>query len=166
MALGINVVYMLVLLVCLGITTYCYSVEEKDAGGQCGECFALSWLTITNLGRGKSAALCRLVSSIFWTVAHTINITVILVICNTDPAIVILPIVDVVWSELALVQDLSTLNTLLITILCLGWASLVLDVITAGVKHYWAREEEETSFWDGAILMEGYKYNLQSDQAI
>ena len=163
----IIVSYWIVLMVCLLITDRRYNLfEEKDVWGQFVECFSLSWLTITNLGRGKSAAVLRLVSSIFWTVAHTINLPVILIICNTDPGIM-----DdkrwsaVVWSELSLVQDLSTLNTLLITILCLGWGSLVLDVITTGVKHYWAREdteeEEETSFWDGAILMEGYKYNLQ-----
>ena len=133
---------------------------------QCLECMFLSWLTITNLGRGKSAALCRLVSSIFWTVAHTINITVILVICNTDPAIVILPIVDVVWSELALVQDLTTLNLLLVSTLCLGWGSLVLDVITAAAKYCCCRprdnnkkdQDNKASFWDGAILLEGLKY--------
>ena len=126
------------------------------------ECICLSWLTITNLGRGKTAAVCRLVTSIFWTIAHTITITVILVICNTDPGIMgdgqLLP----VWSELPLVQDLPALNTLLITIICLGWSSLVLDVITAGVKHHRARdstkEEEETSIWDGAILFEAWKY--------
>ena len=112
------------------------------------------------------AAVCKLVSSIFWTVAHSITITVILVICNTDPGIMDANLVkrphilnSVVWSELALVQELSTLNALLVSTLCLGWGSLVLDVITAGVKHYRAKEEEEkASFWDRAILLEGLKY--------
>ena len=135
---------------------------EKDTGGQFGECYGLSWLTITNLGRGKAAAVCRLMSSLYWTFAHTINITVILVICNTDPGIMDTDLV--VWSELALVQDLSTLNALLISTLCLGWGSLVLDVITASKKfHYGSNDntedqEEENSFWDGAVLLEGWKY--------
>ena len=129
------------------------------------ECNSLSWLAITNLGRGETAAVCRLVSSIFWTVAHTINITVILVICNTDdPDILHTTSLFPVWSDLPLVQDLSTLNILLITTLCLCWGSLVLDVITAGVKHHYKardnseEQEEETSFWNGAILLEGLKY--------
>ena len=65
-----------------------------------------------------------------------------------------------IWSELPLVQDLSTLNTLLISTICLGWGSLVLDVITAGVKHCYRdnTKKEETSFWDKAILLEGLKY--------
>ena len=127
----------------------------------CLECICLSWLTITNLGRGKADAVYRLISSIFWIIAHTITITVILVICNTDPGIMDgggWPGVD--WTELPLVQDLSALNTLLITTLCLGWTSLVLDVITASVKHCRAKDntEEKTSFWDRAILLEGLKY--------
>ena len=94
-----------------------------------------------------------------------------MVICNTDPSIgtSIVSSIDeddvesyVVWSELPLVQELSALNALLISTLCLGWGSLVLDVITASVKHCWARditkEEEETSIWDGAILFEAGKY--------
>ena len=160
-------VYSLVLYVCLDITTCCCYILKPVKGREVEtfesskfECVFLSWLTITNLGRGKTAAVCRMVSSIFWTVAHTINITVILVICNNDPGFIDWNLV--VWSELPLVQDLSTLNTLLISIICLGWGSLVLDVITAGVKYYCRarnnKEEQETSFWHGAILLEGLKY--------
>ena len=68
------------------------------------------------------------------------------------------------WSELPLVQDLFTLNILLVSTLCLGWLSLVLDVITAAVKNYYRSRDsdtedlEEASFWDNAILLEGLKY--------
>ena len=41
---------------------------------------------------------------------------------------------DYIWSELVLVHNVTTLNILLPRS-CLGWFSLVLDVITAGVKY-------------------------------
>ena len=165
-AVAIISVYVLMLGVCLAITKCHYKLKGKTWDRQLWECLTLSWMTVTNLGRGKAAAVCRLVSSIFWTMAHTISIITILTICNIDPGIVDAEDrkLGVNWSELALVQDLSTLNTLLISILCLGWGSLVLDVITAGVKHlYRARDnmeeqEKETSFWNSAILLEGWKY--------
>ena len=129
----------------------------------------MSCLTITNLGRGKAAAVCRMVSTIYWIIAHTITFTVILVICNTDPGIVNYdfgggPLV-INWSELPLVQDLSTLNILLVSTLCLGWLALVLDVITAAAKYRCCRpsdnnkkdQDNEASFWDGAIFLEGLK---------
>ena len=73
-------------------------------------------------------------------------------------------IVTLSWSELPLAQDLFTLNILLVSTLCLGWGALVLDVITAAVKNYYrsrdsdTEDQEEVSFWDNAILLEGLKY--------
>ena len=157
--------YILFLGVCLSITRRCcYNLKaERGMERQLRECTFLSWLTISNLGRGKTAAVYRLVSSIFWTIAHTINITVILVICNAGPDNLDLEWDgrSLLWEELTLVKELSTLNTLLISTLCLGWGSLVLDVITAGVRHHYrdnTEEEQEISFWDGAVLLEGLKY--------
>ena len=89
---------------------------------------------MTNLGRGKIAALYRMVSSLFWIIAHTITFIVILAICNMDPSNV--SINNVYWSELALVQDLTILNALLISTICLGWLSLVADVIIAYVRFH------------------------------
>ena len=123
--------YMLVLYVCLEITDRGYNLRgEKDEERQFDECYFMSWLTMTNLGRGKTAALFRMVSTLFWIMAHTVTLTVILVICNTDPS----SGDDYNWSELALVQDLTILNTLLISTISLGWLSLVADVITAYVR--------------------------------
>ena len=101
------------------------------------ECSVLGWLTITNLRRSKVNALCRMISTIFWTTFNTISVLVILIICNTDPGIVTLPSIlgdDIVWSELPLVQDLSMLNILIITTICLGWLAMVLDVIIASAR--------------------------------
>ena len=80
--------YIMVLNVCLGITLCCYNLGKSERYRQLMECFIMSWLTITNLGRGKTAALFRLVSTLFWTIAHTITLSVILAICHTDPGIV------------------------------------------------------------------------------
>ena len=165
-AVAIISFYVLMLGVCLAITKCHYNLKGKAWDRQLWECLTLSCMTITNLGRGKAAAVCRLVSSLFWTMAHTISITIILAICNTDPGIVDAEdrLLGVNWAELALVKSLSTLNTLLISTLCLGWGSLVLDVITASAKfHYGSNDntedqEEENSFWDGAVLLEGWKY--------
>ena len=78
-----------------------------------------------------------------------------------------------VWSYLAglaLVQDLFTLNILLITIISLGWVSLELDIITAAIKYHYrqndkkrGQENNKASFWDGAILFEGMKYYFQDN---
>ena len=70
------------------------------------------------------------------------------------------------WPELALVQDYTMLNIIMITTICLGWMSLLLDVIIASIKkHYGGHnndnsedQDDEASFWDGAILLTGYKY--------
>ena len=128
--------YMLVLYVCLEITDRGYNLRgEKDEERQFDECYFMSWLTMTNLGRGKTAALDRMVSTLFWIIAYTITLTVILAICNMDPSNVSI-FNDINWSELALVQDLPILNTLLGSTICLGWLSLVADYITAHVRFH------------------------------
>ena len=163
----VNVFYSLhgiVLATLLLIINYFHILRaEKDRRHQFWESLFLGWLTITNLGKGKTASLYRLVTTLFWTVAHTLTLVFILVVCNTDPGLAVIgQYID--WSKLALVQDLSTLNILLVSTLCLGWLSLVLDVITAAVKNHYkdknrnTEDQEEASFWDGAILLEGLKY--------
>ena len=130
LAFAIIFAYSMVLSICL-ICTYSRLLVRPMA-----ESLIMSWLTITNLGRGKDDALCRLVSTLYWNIAHTITFTVILVICNTDPSNVSI-FSKVSWSELALVQDLPILNALLISTICLGWLSLVADVITAFVRYHY-----------------------------
>ena len=163
------------------------------------ECSILGWLTITNLGRSKVpgtnlqryslkvASLYRMISTIFYTIFNTIILSMILIICNTDPGVVTLPLIiiagdDVVWSELPLVQNLSFLNILLIATIWLGWLPLVLDVIIASARfQYWGPKdknkenldkkeedspsdkedqniENEDGFWTGALLLEGLAY--------
>ena len=119
---GIIFSYIVVLAPCLVITKWCHNLEEEKEDDQHYiECCFLSWLTITNLGRGKTAALCRLVSSIFCTIAHTITLSMILNICNSDPGnVVIGDELGVTWSDLALVRDLSTLNILIVSTIGAG----------------------------------------------
>ena len=127
--------YCIVLAVFLEITTRCYKLRERDGWQQFWECWMMSFLTMTNLGRGKTAALYRMVSSFFWTIIHTITLLVILGICNTDPVIVSIGNDWLIWSKLALVQDLITLNALLISTISMGWLALVADVITAAIRY-------------------------------
>jgi len=167
----LNMLYCLVLMFCSAITAYFYNLgKENDVLGQLFDCGGLSWLTITNLDRGKAAALFRLVSTLFWTISYTIILLVILGICDTDPTNVSIDdkgVSDFYWSELALVQHITTLNILLISTICLGWGSMVLDVITAAVKYKFCGHRDnntedqgvEVSFWDYAILLEGLKYS-------
>ena len=127
--------YCIVLAVFLEITTRCYKLRERDGWQQFWECWMMSFLTMTNLGRGKTAALYRMVLSFFWTIIHTITLLVILGICNTDPVIVSIGNDWLIWSKLALVQDLITLNALLISTISMGWLALVADVITAAIRY-------------------------------
>ena len=152
--------YTIVLSVCLGKTTGRYNL--KGGARQWGESFFMSWLTITNLGRGKANALFRLVSTLYWTIAHTITFTVILVICNTDPGIdrVDLHGFEAInWSGVPLAHDLFTQNILLICTIFLGWLSIMPDIITAAVKNCCrSRDSNTKDQWDNAILLEGLKY--------
>ena len=139
--------------------------EKKKSRHQFFESIFLSWVTITNLGKGKTAAQYRLVTTIWWTISHSLTLLFILVVSNTDPeAVVISRYFD--WSNLVLVQELSTLNTLLVSTLCLGWLFLVLDVITASIKYRNCKHSDKrmkdlmdkTVLWDYAIFLEGIKY--------
>ena len=151
------------LALCLLIMVRCYKLSlGKDTWQQVGECLLLSWLTITNLTSGKSSALCRLVSSIYWTVVHSILLADIINSYNTDNEWSIWEAYEIGSAD-ALVQQPMTLNILLISTLCLGWVSLLLDVITASVKYCWCgpsdnNTENEPSFWDGAVFLEGLKF--------
>ena len=66
-----------------------------------------------------------------------------------------------------MVQDSFILHVILVSTLCLGWLALVLDVITAAAKYRCCGpsdnkkkkdQDNEASFWDGAIFLEGLKY--------
>ena len=156
-------VAILLLAPCLIIMVKCQKLRlVRDTWQQIGECLLLSWLTITNLKSEKSSALCRMVSSIYWTIVHSILLTDIIKSYNTDNERSIWNAYEIDSAE-ALVQHAFTLNILLITTLCLGWVSLLLDVITASVKFFSCgptdnNTENEHSFWDGAIFIEGLKY--------
>ena len=87
--------------------------------------------------------------------------SVILIICNDDPSYVDI-FGNVKWSELAVVQDISTLNILLISTIFLGWISLVLDIIytAAAVVNKDNKDDQSntTGFWKAAFLLEGLGY--------
>ena len=171
------VMYVFGSLILLFVGWLCIAKSSKEATA----CASLSWLTITNLGTNNHAAIARTISTIYWTIINTLILIVILIICNTNPRLVSISLIfsgnDVVWSWLLLVQNLSMLNILLITTICLGWIPLVLDVIFAMFKYWRSKNEEDQNnedngFWRGAILLEGFSYlntdwlrNLQTQLA-
>ena len=154
-------VAILMLVLCLIMMVRCNKLSlVQDTWQQIGESLLLSWLTITNLKSEKSSTLCRMVSSIYWTIVYSILLADIIKNIDNDNSF---------WREeypaddLVLVQQPFTLNILLISTLCLGWVSLLLDVVTASVKYSCCgpsdnNKEDQPSFWDGAIFLDGLKY--------
>ena len=139
--------------------------EEKGTWQQFGECCLLSWLTITNLANGKTSALFRMLSSVFWTVVHTVFLVDILNSYKNGNKYAIWTYYDN-RSANNLVQNPFILHIVLISTLCLGWLALVQDVITTAAKYCCCRprdnnkkdQDNKASFWDGAIFLEGMKY--------
>ena len=152
--IGIIPVLCLILIVFQYCCFCCCYQKETDFCQQLWECSVLGWLSITNLGRGEAAAMCRLVSTVYWTIAYTMMLLWILF----HPY-------DVYNLPEGLTEDHLTMTCLLIFIICLGWIPLLLDVITATSVKYCCSsnnnldEEEKASFWDGAISLEGMKYS-------
>ena len=129
--IGIILGYWVVLSVCLEITARRY-IKEKDVGQQFGECFFLSWLTMTNLETTRAARICRLVSAYYWFVVYSITLVTVTIIANIDPDIVNLP--DIVqWSEMPIVQNISVLNAMVAATIGAGLLSLYLDLIYAWI---------------------------------
>ena len=116
--------------------------------------FSLSFLSITNSGRTKFTLLNRLVSTYFNFVFYTIILLAIIGICNLSPESVTISLPDfdddipfweevreqahMVWSELAIVHNIFSLNLAIgLTILC-GAAPLLVDVLLA----WFCRDDE------------------------
>ena len=144
--------------------------EGDDMIQKYSELYFHSWLAFPSLEPSKPALVYAMVTTFYWTIAYTVMLVVILYYCNDDPSVVVtedwteagLPN----WPELPLVQDISTLNLVLCSTICLGVMALVFDGITAAVKFYCCRpsynstedHDDEVSFWSGAILLEGLKF--------
>ena len=133
--------------------------NEKDWRYQEWNCWLLSWLTLTNLGYTKAAALQRLFSSLYWIIVYTTIFICVFIIGvgnrkNPDD------------HNLLQVTEPFIFQILLGLTISLGWLSLLLDVITAIVKFRHCRpiikdyghETKKKGFWDGFVLLEGLKY--------
>lgn len=133
------------------------------------ECIFLSWMTLTNLGKSKRARVYRLVSTFLITAIFSVILTVFLIICNTSVSdgytyrmyLFHETGITWAWSELPFVnlQNGLYLNLTLGLTICLGWVSFLLDLVTAAIKFYCSGsvEDKGKSFWDGAVLLEGFK---------
>ena len=126
--------------------------KEKDWRYQEWDCWVLSFLTLTNLGNTKAAALQRLFSLLYWIIVYTSTFALVLYI-------------KTIQRDNDSLRDLYLKIILGLTI-SLGWLSLVVDVITAIIKFRHCRpiikdygpENKKIGFWDGFVLLEGLKY--------
>ena len=109
------------------------------------------------------------------TIIYTLILGIILVICNVDPASGYIYGAGYSWDELEIVKNPFLLNLLLVTTICLGWISFLVDIILAWCKnhnwrsHNWGplnkavewfvdpqgTQDMESGFWDEAVLLQG-----------
>ena len=98
-----------------------------------GQCYGVNREETDFLGRGKAAALCRLVSTVFWTIAYTMMYDVIV-----DPFSSLWSCWTFSFWSFILHKSKQISRHLdipmLIFIICLGWIPLLLDVITATIN--------------------------------
>ena len=147
--------------------------------GQVGP-ISRSWLTMAGMGRGKSAAVYRLWSSLTVTIIYSLILGIILVICNVDPASGYIYGAGYSWKDLEIVKNPYFLNLLLVITICLGWVSFLVDIILAWCKNHnwrshnwgplnkaveWFVDPQETQdkasgFWDEAVLLQGLGVKL------
>ena len=142
------------------------TLVSSDRNQQLMECIFLSWITLTSLGKSKRAAVFRSISTLLITAIYSVILTVFLVICNTNASAGYTYIIrgdGVTWSEKPFVflQNGFYLNLILGLTICLGWVSFLLDLVTATIKFH-CRASLEKSFWDCAILLEGFKNQKSS----
>ncbi len=137
-----------------------------DRKQQFMECIFLSWMTLTNLGNSKRAAVYRVVSTFLITVIYSVILTVFLIICNTnvsDGYTFRIHETGITWSELPLVSLENGLyvNLILGLTICMGWVSFLLDLVTAALKIYCCGCGPVEDFWDNAVLLEAFKYRTK-----
>ena len=134
----------------MGIMNCCFNLESK--GFTLGfESIFLGWLTMTNLEHSKGAAFARLVSSIVTLMYKSLIVESIILISINYPSMPgeIIPLDSMDWTKLKIVNDISTMNIFGHGIVCLGWTSLVLDILTGCFK--------DETFLEGSIILEGFK---------
>ena len=86
--------------------------EMEDWKPQFWESYILSFLTVTNIGRSKSATVFRLASTYYIFTVNILILVAVLIVCNVNPDIVVIPGAiggDIVWAELPIVRDISRL---------------------------------------------------------
>ena len=124
------------------------------------ESSVLGILTVTHLGPSRSAALLRLMSSYSFFFLYSIILIVIAAICNTNPESVVIPLFNIVWSELAIVQQISYLNLAIISTITSGLLSLLLDLMLACCN----KSEDGSWGWNETILHEWVSRRTQQEE--
>ena len=145
------------------------------------ECMFLSWFTLTNLQNTKTAAICRLVSSIYQTVYFTFPLLFAkdFISFNLSPEEDDGVWDDIInyWKNLPILEISNSwkLNFITKFTVILGWMSLIFDLLTALLKSVdWKSlslgplncfvqcfvdpMDENTVFLDRSIFQKGWKY--------
>ena len=148
---------------------------------QIGECFLLSWFTLTNMESGQTAAILRLVS----TIHHTVFFSILLFMSReivmlyeyykeTNPLHKLDPLYNYL-ENLRLLKNSEELNLLVTLTIGLGWLTLVLDIIIASCKSIDWRSynwgpltpaiewfvdpvDDNLDFFGRSVFLEGLKY--------
>ena len=141
--------------VCAGFICCCCNLKDGK-GPEFLESYFFSSITVTNLGSSRAATQFRLGSTYINFVVSTIILIVTVTICNTNPEKMDLEIaVDLLWSELPIVQEIFILNLTVLLTISSGVVSLMLDLLFACILG-----------WEGAILHEGVKYKTRQDDEL
>ena len=147
--------------------------DEEEANRLYKESVLLGWISMTNLGvkPSEASALNRTSTAYLWLIYYTSCLTSIMVMYHLYPdfSFGILGLFSTDWSQLPLLNT-NTVNIqyLLGGTIALGWSSLLVDLLVAGIK--WkccgrheihsqvSKHETESSFWDETVLLQGHKH--------
>ena len=151
--------YFFTLILTLFITLFLYDLfEEEDKVQQLGEALILGFLTQTNLSDTRAAKIARMILFYFTLILYCGIVMTIMIICNVNPDnnVVIdgLPAGDVIWKDLALVQNITKLNTVCGVTLTCFLSSWILDILCqcvadrGGVYHSAWREVTKPQWKD------------------
>ena len=130
----------------------CCNKEMKDWKAQFWESYILSFLTVTNIGRSKSATVFRMVSTYYIFTVHILLLAAVLIICNANPGMVVIPGAvsgDIVWAQLPIVRDISFLNLTIALTITGGFLSLLLDL---GFALCHRAKNDGGWNWDNTVL--------------
>ena len=99
----------------------------------------------------------RTTTTYLWLIYYTLVLASIMVMYYFYPDFSLpVGLVATDWSKLPLLKETNTVNMLLASTISLGWISLLLDLLLAGLKY--CCRNSKPNFWDETVLLQGHKY--------